>query len=352
MLGEKLVIKLWETLMKGGVGSLASPWQIKREGKAHSEVRRDEMLMLAQAEMEVDQIKQGKKKLLPDGKLIELTSPISSYDENIDYLGRREPIINFESLSGKLEQQKKAEEIQQEININKTIFLVEEELSRSQQEPENEDIESDWLYRWRDYAKATNNEELRRFWAQTLAGEIKSPGSFSLRTLEFIKNLSNDEALAISKLGPFVINRSIFKCTYLEKQGINFKFLLQMDDLGIVNGVQGGEIASLELCLPSSEIKEYSKILVNRGRVLVIEGEDPNKELSLACYQLSLIGEEILSLGDFSADEEYMRDVGEQIKRQGFDVKIASGEKHCDDYWKIFNAQAIKSYNKKIQWTV
>lgn len=61
MLGEKLLIKLWETLAKDGVGSLASPWQIKREGKAHAEVRRDEMLTIAQAEVEVEQIKQGKR---------------------------------------------------------------------------------------------------------------------------------------------------------------------------------------------------------------------------------------------------------------------------------------------------
>ena len=57
MLGEELLIKLWETLTKDGIGSLASPWQIKREGKAHAEVRRVEMLMLAQAEVEAEQSK-------------------------------------------------------------------------------------------------------------------------------------------------------------------------------------------------------------------------------------------------------------------------------------------------------
>lgn len=183
MLGEKLLIKLWETLTKDGIGTLASPWQIKREGKAHSQVRRDEMLMLAQAEVEAEQIKLGKKKLLDDGRLIELSDPENKEDVFVDYLGRLEPTISLDSFSEKIGQQRKAEEIQQEININKTIGLAEEELLRSQQEPSEKEVDSDWLSRWRDHAKSTNNEELRQIWARTLAGEVKSPGSYSLRLL-------------------------------------------------------------------------------------------------------------------------------------------------------------------------
>lgn len=341
MLGEKLLIKLWETLAKDGIGSLASPWQIKREGKAYAEVRRDEMLMLAQAAVEAEQIKLGKKKLLDDGRLIELNGPKSNEDDSVDYSGRLEPTISLDSFSDKIEQQRKAEEIQQEININKTIGLAEEELLRSQQKPSEKEVDSDWLSRWRDHAKSTNNEELRQIWARTLAGEVKSPGSYSLRTLEFIKNLSQEEAVAISKLGQFAIGRSIFKCSQLEKQGIDLGFLLQMDDLGIVNGVQGGQVSGLELNYNSREADKFSTVLVNRNQVLLIEAEDPNKNLALGCYQISKIGAEVLSLGDFSANENYMRELGEEIKKKGFDVKIALWVQTNAEYGQYFNAQPI-----------
>ncbi|MEZ8242837.1 DUF2806 domain-containing protein [Vibrio splendidus] len=339
MLGEKLLIKLWDTLAKDGVGSLASPWQIKREGKAHAEVRREEMLMIAQTEVEVEQIKQGKMKRLPDGKLLELNTSDSLTPQ--ESLGRIEPTLNLDSFSEKIEQQNRAEEIQQEININKTIFLAEEELLRSEQEPSEKEVDSDWLHRWRDHAKTTNNDELRQIWARTLAGEIKAPGSYSLRTLEFIKNLSQDEAQAISKLGQFVINRSIFKCPHLESQGVNFGFLLQMDDLGIVNGVQGGQVSGLEFSLPSREKEKYSNVLVNRNQILLMEGEDPTKKVKLGCYQISKIGSEVLSLGDFNADEVYMKEIGEQIKKQGFDVKIALWVQTHAEYGQYFNARPI-----------
>jgi len=341
MLGEKLLIKLWETLAKDGVGSLASPWQIKREGKAHAEVRRDEMLMFAQAEVEVEQIKLGKKKLRNDGRLIELSGSKNIEDGFVDYLGRLEPTISLDSFSDKVEQQRKAEDIQQEININKTIGLAEEELLRSQQEPSEKEVDSDWLSRWRDHAKSTNNEELRQIWGRTLAGEVKSPGSYSLRTLEFIKNLSQEEAVAISKLGQFAIGRSIFKCPQLEKQGINFNFLLQMDDLGIVNGVQGGQVSGLELSFNSREADKFSTVLVNRNQVLLIEAEDPKKKLAIGCYQISKIGTEVLSLGDFSANEEYLRELGDEIKKKGFDVKIALWVQTHAGHGRYFNAKPV-----------
>ncbi len=44
--GEKSIIKLWETLVEKGIGSLLSPWYIKREGRARIEVRREELLTM------------------------------------------------------------------------------------------------------------------------------------------------------------------------------------------------------------------------------------------------------------------------------------------------------------------
>lgn len=340
MLGENLLIKLWETLTKDGIGSLASPWQIKREGKAHTEVRRNEMLTIAQAEHDIEQIKQGKKQLLQNGTLINLAAP-ESIDNGIDHLGRIEPIFSLESFSQKAEQRKRVEEIQQEININTIINLAEEELLRSQQEAVAEEVDSDWLLRWRDYAKNTKNDELRNFWARTLAGEIKSPGSYSLRTLDFIKNLSQDEAISISKLGKFSISNFIFKCPILAEKGIDFNFLLQMDDLGVLSGVQGGEVSGLTLNLKSQSQDRFFNVITNRNKVLLVESDDQHKTLSLGCYKISRIGTEILSLGDFEADEDYMKNLGQHIKTQGFNVKIALWTQTSNESGRYFHAQDL-----------
>ena len=46
--GEKLIVKLWETLAEKGIGALLTPWQTVREGRARNEVRRLELLLLVQ----------------------------------------------------------------------------------------------------------------------------------------------------------------------------------------------------------------------------------------------------------------------------------------------------------------
>ena len=338
MLGENLLIKMWETLTKEGIGSLASPWQIKREGKAHAEVRREEMLLLAQTEIEVDQIKQGKKRLLADGRLISIPDFSDHVDVCFDSKVRIEPNLDLDSISKKVSRQNKAVEIQREINLNRTILYTEEELLKSNQEPIDRDIDPDWVTRWRENAENTKGDELRRFWAKILAGEVKSPGTYSLRTMEFIKNLSQHEAEAISKLGQLTDGTTIFKCKRLDELGMNFSFLLSMEELGIITGVQGGDISGISIQIYNRESSKYSSVIVNRNLILLIEAIDQHKKLELPCYPLTKIGVEILSLGDFKADGKYMHELGTMIKEKGFNVKIANWIPGQNGYGQYTNA--------------
>ena len=57
--GEKLVIKLWETVTEKGIGGLLSPWQTRREGRAQADIQRNERLVLAQTERDVADIRSG-----------------------------------------------------------------------------------------------------------------------------------------------------------------------------------------------------------------------------------------------------------------------------------------------------
>mgnify|MGYP000066234435 CR=1 FL=1 len=341
MLGEKLLIKMWESLTREGVGSLASPWQIKRVGKAHAEVRSQEVLCLAQAEVQADAIKQGKGKLLPDGSFLALDAPGADIDCGVDYLGRIEPELNFDFLDiERIEQQNKVENIQQQINLNRTIIQAEEALGNFAGEPPEEDVDSDWIKRWEECAKNTKGEELRGFWARLLAGEVRSPGKYSLRTLEFIKNLSQGEALAISKLGQFAIGNQLYISGRV-KEEFDLVFLLQMDELGVVTGVQGGEVAALEITMNSHEEAKFHRVLAGRNLALIMEGDDPKQQFRLRCYRITKLGEELLSLGDFSTDREYMIELGALIKKHKLDVSLARFEWEGDCHGKYFDSQPL-----------
>ncbi|MFZ4702978.1 MAG: DUF2806 domain-containing protein [Candidatus Methylumidiphilus sp.] len=78
-----------------------------------------------------------------------------------------------------------------------------------------------------------------------LAGEVKSPGNYSIRTLEFLRGLSKEEAEIISKMAGYVIQDRIIIFgilnglekfinitnldEYLDKQGITTRLLRQIE---------------------------------------------------------------------------------------------------------------------------
>ena len=204
--GEKLLICLWETVAGKGVSALVRPWQMRREGRALADVRREDALSLAQTEQDAEDIRSGRKSFNASYQLVERheqASPLVIARRNRD-----------------------AREIRGEVNVSKALLSAEAALADDPQAPPARTVDDDWLFRWRDAASVVSSEELQTLWGRVLAGEIKSPGSFSLRTLDFLKNTSHEEALQIAKLAPFVLGGShIFNDKkLLNFEGITFSF--------------------------------------------------------------------------------------------------------------------------------
>lgn len=59
-----------------------------------------------------------------------------------------------------------------------------------------------------DAAGNIRAEDMRQLWARVLAGEIEHPGSFSLRTVEVLRNMSQAEALAFKNASSLVLEET------------------------------------------------------------------------------------------------------------------------------------------------
>lgn len=334
--GEKLVIKLWETLAEKGIGSLLSPWQTGREGKARNEVRRDEILMLAQAETDAADIRSGKKKLRSDGTLL-LTNAIdipAVSDERIEPTLALFTAVEYGSRSAA------AAAARSEINSTKAILFAEEQLSKDAQVPSDRKVDDDWLFAWREHAGKVSTEDLQQLWGSVLAGEVKAPGKYSIRTLEFLKTLSKSEAEMISKLAGFVLDGRIARDQkeYLESNGLSFSRLLQMQELGVVSGVEG---LGLNTKYKSLEEGRFINALVSHNRALIVEHEDGSKMLEFKAYMLTNVGKQVLGLGSFEPDVEYLLLVGKEFAKKGFSVKLADWVDVSDTQGRYFNEQDI-----------
>ena len=330
--GEKLVIRLWETVTEKGIGSWLRPWQNRREGRAQIDVQREARLVFAQTEQDIQDIRSGRKTLAPDGQLVELP-------EQARPLALREDSA-LRDAGASVQRNQIAREMWAEVNVSKVLLSAEAALEDDPQTPPERKVDDDWLFRWRDAASTVSSEELQTLWGQVLAGEIKSPGSFSLRTLEFLKNLSHEEALQIAKVSPFVISNVIFRGNnqLLESEGITFSDLLNLQNLGVVSGV---EAVGLQQTFPSLATEKFEQALVSYNRVLLVTHEDTSKKIRLEIYKLTLLGQQIIELGSFKPHEVYLRSVGQAICRQGFKVHIARWEQVTETTGRYFEPQEL-----------
>jgi Protein of unknown function (DUF2806) len=350
--GEKLLIKLWETLVEKGIGSLLSPWQTLREGRALTEVRRQDVLMLAQAELDVADIRAGRKYFDKHGSLLTFPNQeLSTGESQVSSSGPLEQTLDFKKLADTARSTAAASNARSEINSTKAIIYAEEQLANDPQGAPERNVDEDWLFRWRDYAGGVSTEDLQRLWGSVLAGEVKSPGKYSLRTLDFLRSLSKEEAELIASVARVVIDGRIIRSvkgypqehgiveTYLEEHGISFSLLLKMQALGVMSGV---ESIGLSTNYKTLQKDKFLFSLLSNGKVLVIEHDDPTKTLPLDIYALTELGRQILGLGTFEPDMDYLRLIGKKIAAQGFSVKLGDFYPTSETEGHYLNAERIE----------
>lgn len=338
MLGEKLLTKIWETVARDGIAALAAPWQIRREGRARLDVRRQEMLTLAQAEKDADAIRHGRKQLLHDGTIQERSEEDSTALRG-DAASDAPEHSNSSILAAAYAKQE-ADRIQSEVNLSRTLLFAEEESGTPDEEVSEEAVDPDWFRRWRESAEQVQAEELQRLWARTLAGEVKAPGTYSLRTLDFLRNLTKAEAEQITRVAPYVFGNFLpkFDDAALQSVGITFATLLDLEDMGFVTGHSG---IGLQKTLESQQTDRYFSFLVNHSKILLLERESPQPPVTIKGAALTRVGREVISLGQFSPDLDYVRKFAEHLKESGVTVKVADWFPRPDGTGDYRNAVAL-----------
>lgn len=227
-----------------------------------------------------------------------IAKKISEYPELQIGFSEGETSINNEDVSRLLDvtsKRLKFEEAKKQQNIDSVVYSAYKELENTE-EVLDTPIDQDWIYRFFDYAKGISNEEMQKAWGRILAGEVKAPGSFSLRTLETIKNMSQEEAQLFNELSSFVVDskreKFIFRNTkLLGKYGLSFEKLLKLQDCGLIN--LNGFI--------TMNLSGNGNKLYYGDKLILIE-----KSISLDIFTITQSGEEILKILNCKPNYDYL----------------------------------------------
>lgn len=125
----------------------------------------------------------------------------SSADEGSAEGGNKELSLIDEALSQRAGRRLVAEEINKQKNMEDVVQRADEIL---QAEPvptaDGEESDQGWVEECLDGAGKAYHEDLKNYWARLLAGEIKHPGFYSLRAIDFMKKLSKKDAERIRRI--------------------------------------------------------------------------------------------------------------------------------------------------------
>jgi hypothetical protein len=295
--GEKLIIKMWDSLIDKGIGGLIEPWQIRRKSDAKAYSIAKQMLILAQAQADAEKIKDETYQYRNSKLVIKKSNNLESINKKIIH----DSLIN-------------------EVNIGKAILQAEEAIINDTElvlEDSNNKVDGDWLNSWQDYAKNITADNMQQLWGKLLAGEMKSPGSYSLRTLQFIYCLSKKEAEEISHLATYQIEDFIIKNIPLTMNEKLFPYFLKMEEFGIIQGVSG--IKLNRQILSTDKLKYINQLQYGKTTIL-IKHNNPEKILNLEACPLTSLGQELLSLCKFQNNEKYLDKVVKLITKQRFKV--------------------------------
>jgi hypothetical protein len=95
------------------------------------------------------------------------------------------------------------------------------------------EIDDDWLNLFVRLCEDKSSEELQQLFGRILSGEIRRPGSFSLRTVQLMSTISKQDAGALSTLLSYALNGEILPFEKGENDKPTEEERLLLEELGI-----------------------------------------------------------------------------------------------------------------------
>lgn len=188
----------------------------------------------------------------------------------------------------------------------------------------NEPVNEDWVNRFFNIVEDISDENLQDIWARVLSGEVKHPSSYSLRTLELLRNITKEEAELFVKASSFYIEKD-FIC--VEKFALSLHETLLLGEIGLINNEELTKTWTVE---PNSKL-----IIILDHEYLMILHNDKDKKIncSTSIKKISKAGIELLSLIEKTNRSGFYKNISNHFKSKGinrvFKHKILDYEHNC-----------------------
>ena len=210
------------------------------------------------------------------------------------------------------------QEMKKQEKIEKVIKIAENELLATEDvEDRDAEVDEDWLIRFFNSVQDIGNERMQLLWGKVLAGEIKKPGTYSLRCIDTMTKMTQEEAQVFEELSSFMIEYhgtwAILNDEEInEKHAIDYRKILMLDECGIIdsNGMMSITIT----------VQENSDFRLIYGMKLLRFPAQEEIKLTVPIYKLTRIGHELLNVLTPKINQDYFWDIALFLSKQNKNV--------------------------------
>lgn len=233
------------------------------------------------------------------------------------------------------------------LNVAKLADKYWSDYEKSQTEHKNASFDFDWFIRFFDSVGNISNPEMQELWAKILTGEVYNQGTFSLRTLDTLRNMNQEEAILFQKAAHLILS---------EKNGLKF-IMCMSDDLGQDINEQYGlgkqEFVILEECGLLSSIHSDNRIYLNEplsgvwnNQIIILykykRQDGAINSYKYSSYTLTQTARQLLNIVDTTPDNNYILKIAKELMKKYSGNLIISAHEIID------HSENNVSYNDSI----
>ena len=190
----------------------------------------------------------------------------------------------------------------------------------------DEDNDPEWIQECLNGAGKTYNHDLKLYFAKLLAGEIKNPGKYSKRAINFMRSISQKDAEKIRNMCQYVMydfntdEAFILRYKNAEYSFKDTSFLMELRLLNTSNLV----VKQFRAEQPYNQGFFFHKDV---GYLIDIKA----KEYNLPIFSFSELGKEILSIiDDVEVNIDYLKNYTKSITNNRADIFVVGGQYELD----------------------
>lgn len=235
--------------------------------------------------------------------------------------------------------------VRERVNVDKIAEIAADELKSAptkttQDTPsETASISDDWLNAFESEAAQMSSEQMQHLFGKILAGEIRRPSSYSLRTIKLMAQLDNKAAslfrllcsLSISLRTPDsneILDARVVSIdgdaavNSLGAYGLNFSALNTLHEYGLIIA-DYNSYSDYQVAVAHNNEINFPLIYQNIPRALIPHAvQQQRQKFALHGVAFSQSGKELLSIVDIEPNESYSKALTEFLHKKGMTMVI------------------------------